>query len=80
VQFHDAGLAGIEGGELGEAVVERHEVGGALRREDGDIVEGDGVGPGAAAAGILFARMVHQDLAHVLRGDGDEVERPSYWG
>ena len=72
-QFDDLAAAGIDLRERLQRVVERDELRRALVRHGRLAVERDVPVLAAALAGRPLARVVDEDVAHHLRGDGEEV-------
>jgi hypothetical protein len=72
-QLDDAGLARIVGGEASEGLI---DTGDFIEPAGGDgevVVHLDAVEAAGAAFRIVAARVVHQDLAHGVSGEADEV-------
>src|SRR5439155_17501897 len=71
-QLDDLGLAGVQLRKSLERVVEGDHVPRALGRCD-RLVDIDRWRAGPSPLAPLLARVVHQDLPHVARGDGKEM-------
>lgn len=72
-EFDDLGFAGIDLFELGECVAKCDDFGAFLRGEADGVLDGDGVGAGAAFLAEVAAGVVDEDLAHETGGDAIEV-------
>src|SRR5690349_17347056 len=72
-QLHQAGLLRIQFGEPVQSVIERHDFGGLplLRKEF--LFEKDPARMPTALRRMTPATIVHQDPAHQLRRDADEL-------
>ena len=73
MQFNRFGLPLIEAGQFLQAIVKGDEVARTLGGKHGGIINGYALSSGAAFAREFLACVVHQNLTHVVSGDGDEV-------
>src|SRR5687767_4966100 len=72
-QLDDARLALVNLLQLDERLVERNQLAGPLVRQQRGLVERKRARAAAALLVAARARVVNQDAAHRLRGDGEEV-------
>lgn len=73
VHLEDSRFPVIERGEYGEGFIERKEINRGRRGGGGITAQRERLGAGAAPQPQPPAGMIYQDLAHVTRGDGEEV-------
>ncbi len=72
-KFDHLALTGIDRGKIRQSIVEGDHGGTAFGSQRQGFIERDFSGSASPFLAAVFARMIHEDLAHELRGHTEEV-------